>query len=176
MRISDYETMATGTGQETVRRRRRGGCAAQKTLARMVHVDGVGLHTGKMIHLTIHPIEANHGIEFHRMDMGDQGHIPARYDHVVDTTLSTMIGNEHGATVSTVEHLMSALSALGVDNALVMLDGPEVPVLDGSSEPFIRAIQQVGLIDQAPRVASSLAKGVPSGMITRQGQWIRRAA
>ncbi len=166
MRISDYETMTTGTatrsgGQETVRRKRHGGRAAQKTLARMVHVDGVGLHTGEMIHLTIHPVEANHGIEFHRVDLGEQGHIPARHDHVVDTTLSTMIGNEHGATVSTVEHLMSALSAMGVDNALVMLDGPEVPVLDGSSEPFIRAIESAGLIEQAaPRMAIRILKPV----------------
>ena len=161
MRISDYETMMTGTGQNTARRKRRGGCAAQKTLAGKVRVDGVGLHTGEMIHLTISPAAANRGIEFHRVDMGEKGHIPARYDHVVDTTLSTMIGNEHGATVSTVEHLMSALSAMGIDNALVDLDGPEVPVLDGSAEPFIRAISEAGLIEQAaPRMAIRILKPV----------------
>ena len=161
MRISEYETMMTGTGQNTARRKRRGGCAAQKTLAGKVRVDGVGLHTGEMIHLTISPAAANRGIEFHRVDMGEKGHIPARYDHVVDTTLSTMIGNEHGATVSTVEHLMSALSAMGIDNALVDLDGPEVPVLDGSAEPFIRAISEAGLIEQAaPRMAIRILKPV----------------
>ena len=161
MRISDYETMMTGTGQNTARRKRRGGCAAQKTLAGKVRVDGVGLHTGEMIHLTISPAAANRGIEFHRVDMGEKGRIPARYDHVVDTTLSTMIGNEHGATVSTVEHLMSALSAMGIDNALVELDGPEVPVLDGSAEPFIRAISEAGLIEQAaPRMAIRILKPV----------------
>lgn len=161
MRISDYETMMTGTGQNTARRKRRGGCAAQKTLAGKVRVDGVGLHTGEMIHLTISPAAANRGIEFHRVDMGEKGRIPARYDHVVDTTLSTMIGNEHGATVSTVEHLMSALSAMGIDNALVDLDGPEVPVLDGSAEPFIRAISEAGLIEQAaPRMAIRILKPV----------------
>ncbi len=160
---SEFETIML----ENVRRERRIRAIAfpQKTLVRPVVIDGVGLHSGAAIHMVLHPAEADRGVIFRRTDLVTQGRdvsdIPARFDHVVDTTLSTAMGNAAGTTVSTVEHLMSAFSALGIDNALVEIDGPEVPVLDGSSEVFIDAIEAVGVEKlDAPRKAIRILKPV----------------
>ncbi|ABS64038.1 UDP-3-0-acyl N-acetylglucosamine deacetylase [Parvibaculum lavamentivorans DS-1] len=160
---SEFETIML----ENVRRERRIRAIAfpQKTLVRPVVIDGIGLHSGAAIHMVLHPAEADRGVVFRRTDLVAQGRevsdIPATFDHVVDTTLSTAIGNAAGTTVSTVEHLMSAFSALGIDNALVEIDGPEVPVLDGSSEIFIDAIEGVGIEKlDAPRKAIRILKPV----------------
>lgn len=105
--------------------------------------------------MTVHPAEAGSGIHFLRKDVPNgEGLIPARWYNVVDTSLSTAIGNEYGYRVDTIEHLMAALSGCGVDNALVELDGPEVPIMDGSSHPFVSMIERIGTVDQdSPRHA-----------------------
>ena len=125
----------------------------QATLRRSVAFTGIGLHSGAAVSLTVRPAAIDTGIRFCRIDVTDRDQIvPARFDHVVDTRLNTMIGNADGVRVSTVEHLMAALAAAGVDNALIDIDGPEVPVMDGSALPFLRAIQAVGLaLTAAPR-------------------------
>ncbi|WP_299441037.1 UDP-3-O-acyl-N-acetylglucosamine deacetylase [uncultured Rhodospira sp.] len=125
----------------------------QQTLAAPVTVSGIGLHTGETVTLTLRPAEADSGVWVHRADVTDRDPmIPARWDHVVDTRLCTVLGNAAGVTVSTVEHLMAALAGLGVDNAEIVVDGPELPVMDGSSAAFVAPIEAVGLrAQQAPR-------------------------
>jgi UDP-3-O-[3-hydroxymyristoyl] N-acetylglucosamine deacetylase len=105
---------------------------------------GVGLHTGKRVRAAIVPAPAGTGIVFVRTDLGGRA-IPARADHVVSTRLNTVIGDSSGASISTVEHLMAALAGLEVDNALVELDGPEAPIMDGSAQPFVEMIDHVGV-------------------------------
>lgn len=133
----------------------------QHTLKNAVSIDGVGLHSGVSVELRIYPAAPDHGIVFKRVDGDHDSLIPAKYDHVVDTRLCTVIGNEHGATVSTIEHLMAALRGCGVDNALVEIDGPEVPILDGSSDPFVQAIEEAGVqVQGQPRRAIRILKEV----------------
>lgn len=125
---------------------------AQTTLKKSVHCSGVGLHSGAMISLALRPGAPNSGIVFVRSDeRPGRDRIPARWDRVTDTRLCTLLSNEHTVSVGTVEHLMAALRALGVDNAVIELDGPEVPILDGSAAPWMRLIQQVGLARQAAK-------------------------
>ncbi|AWK87523.1 UDP-3-O-acyl-N-acetylglucosamine deacetylase [Azospirillum thermophilum] len=125
----------------------------QQTLMKPVTIIGVGLHSGAKVTLTISPAEANSGITFIRSDLrGAAAVVPARWDHVVDTRLCTVIGNEHGTTIGTIEHLMAALAGCGIDNAIVSVDAIEVPIMDGSSAPFVAAIESAGIhIQQAPR-------------------------
>ena len=119
----------------------------QTTVADQVIVEGIGVHSGKPARVVIHPAEANSGITFLRTNLpnGRERLIEARHSSVRDTQLCTVIGDETGATVSTIEHLMSALAGLEIDNALIEVDGPEVPILDGSSRVFVEAIDAVGL-------------------------------
>ena len=122
----------------------------QKTLCHPVAFVGIGLHCGRKVSMVVHPAEANTGISFLRKDLpAGEGLIAARWHNVVDTELSTAIGNDYGHTIDTVEHLMAALHGCGVDNALVELDGPEVPIMDGSAEPFVTMIERVGTHAQA---------------------------
>src|SRR5262249_1562692 len=102
----------------------------QRTLKSPISCVGVGLHSAKPVRMTFQPAPANPGIVFRRIDL--RRDIPARHDHVVDTHLSTVLG-DGGARVGTVEHVMAALAGCGVDNAIVELDGPEPPILDGSA-------------------------------------------
>jgi UDP-3-O-[3-hydroxymyristoyl] N-acetylglucosamine deacetylase len=127
----------------------------QKTLATAVSFSGTGLHSGAPVSLEILPSPADSGVVFERTDLpqGPAARIAARWDRVVDTRLCTRIANAAGASVSTIEHLMAALAGCGVNNALVRLDGPEVPILDGSAAPFARAILRAGLADQAASLA-----------------------
>lgn len=125
----------------------------QQTLATPAIFAGVGVHTGRRVNVTIRPAAADTGVVFVRTDieLGDN-RVPARGDAVVGTRLGTVIGNAAGVTVSTIEHLMAAMAALGVDNAVVELDGPELPIMDGSAQPFVRALDRAGLRRQdAPR-------------------------
>ena len=123
----------------------------QHTLAAPTIFAGVGLHTGQRIRAAIVPAPAGAGVVFVRTDLGGRA-IPAKAGHVVDTRLNTVLGDGSGATVSTVEHLMAALAALEVDNAIVELDGPEVPIMDGSARDFVQLIEHVGRRRQeAPR-------------------------
>ena len=121
----------------------------QRTLKRAVKCEGIGLHSGASINLSLKPAPSGTGIVFQRTDV-EVGHsrIQARWNHVVDTRLCTVIANEHGIRVGTIEHLMAALAGCGVDNVIVEVSGPEVPVMDGSSEPFVLLIECAGVIDQ----------------------------
>lgn len=134
----------------------------QTTIKSAVSFSGLGLHSGSKATLTIRPASAHHGIWFSRSDVavGDRL-IPARWDAVLRSPLCTRIQNSSGLEVSTVEHVMAALAGCGVHNALVEIDGPEVPILDGSAVPFVRGIMQRGLrVLDAPVHAFEVLKEV----------------
>lgn len=116
----------------------------QKTLARSLSFTGIGLHQGRPVTVTIYPAAANHGLRFVRADLPGRPQILAHYTRVVDTTRATTIG-EAGSTISTVEHLLAALRGLGVDNALIQVEGPELPIMDGSAAPFAQLLAETGL-------------------------------
>ncbi len=119
---------------------------AQTTLKQAVSCSGIGLHRGIEVHLRLLPAKADTGIVFRRTDVEKKrGLIPARHDLVTDTRLGTTLRNAHNVSVSTVEHLMAALWGAGVDNAVIELDAPEVPIMDGSSDPFMALIAQAGI-------------------------------
>jgi UDP-3-O-[3-hydroxymyristoyl] N-acetylglucosamine deacetylase len=125
----------------------------QTTIKSPVSFDGVGLHTGRAVRLTLKPAPAEFGIWFRRVDnAGRDGLIAARWDQVVSSELCTKIANESGVSVMTVEHLMAAIAGCGVTNILVEIDGPEVPILDGSAAPFVRGILGRGIQVQAAPV------------------------
>ena len=120
----------------------------QRTLKSLVRAAGVGLHTGSKVGLTLRPAQPDTGIVFRRTDLAEPVDIPARAHFVGETRLcSCLVRGE--ARVYTVEHLMSALSGLGVDNVYVDIDGPEVPIMDGSAAPFVLILQQAGIEEQA---------------------------
>ncbi len=122
----------------------------QKTLSKAVTFIGIGLHTGKRVSMTILPAKENIGINFVRKDVEPKcSVIPAHWDHVVSTHLSTTLANSDGVSVSTVEHVLAALRANGVDNAIIEIGGPEVPIMDGSCMPFVSVFEAVGLTTQA---------------------------
>jgi UDP-3-O-[3-hydroxymyristoyl] N-acetylglucosamine deacetylase len=116
----------------------------QRTVKDEIGCTGIGLHTGKKITMTIKPLPPNSGVRFCRTDLLESPHIPARLENVVDTRLATTLAS-NGHIVSTVEHLMSAFAGIGIDNALVALDGPEVPIMDGSAGPFVYLLRNVGI-------------------------------
>ncbi|MEB3703156.1 UDP-3-O-[3-hydroxymyristoyl] N-acetylglucosamine deacetylase [Candidatus Bealeia paramacronuclearis] len=118
----------------------------EKTLNKVCEIKGIGVHSGVDATLTIFPAPEGHGIIFVRSDLNDS-EIKASHSSVVDTRFCTTIGNNEGATVSTIEHLMAAFSALGIDNARVEIDGPELPIMDGSAAPFIAGILKAGVKD-----------------------------
>ena len=134
----------------------------QKTLKEKIECRGVGLHSGAPATLTLHPAGIGHGIVFRRTDVAETDSvIPARWDLVVDTKLCTRLANESGVSVSTVEHLMAALAGSEIDNVLIDIDGPEVPIMDGSSQPFVTLIKCAGIADQeAPRRALRILRPV----------------
>jgi len=136
----------------------------QHTVSNDIKITGHGLHSGKPASIIIKPVtDVDHGVVFKRTDIkSDNNEIPALYHNVVNTTLCTVIGNtDRSATVATIEHLMAALRAIGVDNAMIEIDGPEVPILDGSSVIFYDKIAAVGLIEQsAARRAIRIKKTV----------------
>ncbi len=126
----------------------------QRTLKKDIHIVGIGLHSGRPARLHLRPAAANMGLWFCRTDITDKDNmIPALWDMVGDTLLSTGIENEAGASVSTIEHLMAALAGCGVHNAIIEIDGPEVPIFDGSAERFVAEIQRAGLVEQGQSVA-----------------------
>lgn len=118
--------------------------ALQKTVKDKVVFSGIGLHSGKEVTMTLRPADAGTGVVFHRIDMSPSVSIEAIAKNVVNTRLSTTIGSA-GAVVSTIEHLMAALSGCGVDNVHVDIDGPEVPIMDGSAAPFVQGLRDVGM-------------------------------
>ena len=129
------------------------GINVQNTVKQAVHFSGVGLHSGEPVRMTLQPASADYGIWFRRTDIlvGD-AMIPARWDAVEQTALCTRIVNAAGVSISTIEHIMAALAGTGVHNALIEIDGPEVPILDGSSAEFVRAILEAGLVAQHAKV------------------------
>ena len=126
--------------------------AAQTTLGKRVSLSGTGVHTGLSVRVTLCPAAANSGVTWVRSDLpAGLGEIVGRWDRVSNTRLSTVLANAHGASVSTVEHLMAALRATGVDNVRIEIDGPEVPIVDGSAAPWMLLIAQAGIVSQAVR-------------------------
>ena len=115
----------------------------QRTLKKEINCFSIGLHTGRKVNMKIKPAPVDTGIVFIRTDLPDNNVIYANYKNVCDTTLATTLGS-NGVTVSTVEHLMSAFSGMGVDNAFIELDSFEVPVMDGSALPFVNMLKEVG--------------------------------
>ncbi|HXR58554.1 MAG TPA: UDP-3-O-acyl-N-acetylglucosamine deacetylase, partial [Burkholderiales bacterium] len=123
----------------------------QRTLKSLVHATGVGLHTGQKVRITLRPAQPDTGIVFRRTDLTPPVDLPARADMVGETRLCSCLVRGD-VKVHTVEHLMSALAGLGIDNAYVDLDGPEVPIMDGSAAPFVLLLQQAGIEEQgAPK-------------------------
>ncbi len=123
----------------------------QRTLKNVIKATGVGLHTGRKVYLTLRPAPADTGIVFVRSDLEPKAEIPAKAHFVGDTTLSTTLIRD-GVRVATIEHLMSAMSGLGIDNAYVDVSAPEVPIMDGSAGPFVFLIQSAGIEEQdAPK-------------------------
>lgn len=123
----------------------------QRTLERPISCSGVGMHSGKTVHLTFRPAPENHGIKFIRTDLPESPGVTAHFNHVVDTSLATVIGHE-GFIVSTIEHLMASFAAFGIDNAVVELDSYEMPIMDGSAAPFVSLIKSAGMVSQrSPR-------------------------
>ena len=137
----------------------------QKTLKSSIGCTGVGLHSGKKVTMSLNPAKPNTGIVFHRIDLPANDRIvPARWDCVVDTLMATTIGNNAGACISTVEHLMAALAGCGIDNAIVEVDGAEVPVMDGSAAPFIFLVECAGMVEQnSPRKAIKIRRPIEVG-------------
>ena len=123
----------------------------QRTLKNVIRATGVGLHTGHKVYLTLRPAPANTGIMFRRTDLQPEVEIRACPENVGDTTLSTTLVRD-GVRVSTVEHLLSAMAGLGIDNAFVDISAPEVPIMDGSAGPFVFLLQSAGVRDlDAPK-------------------------
>ena len=118
----------------------------QKTLAKNISFTGIGIHTGRKAKIKILPAKPNTGILFKRTDIKDNNLIHANYINVTDTRLCTTISNGSGVSVSTIEHLMGAFYALGIDNALIEIDSEEVPILDGSAKEFVQLINSIGTV------------------------------
>ena len=119
----------------------------QRTLKNIIRATGIGLHTGEKIYLTLRPAPVDSGIIFRRVDLGSDVEVVARPENVSDTRLSTTLEKD-GVKISTVEHLMSAFAGLGIDNAIVELSAPEVPIMDGSAGPFVFLLQSAGILPQ----------------------------
>jgi UDP-3-O-[3-hydroxymyristoyl] N-acetylglucosamine deacetylase len=128
----------------------------QRTLKAAISCVGTGLHSGRRVRLTLCPAPSGRGIVFRRTDRGAE--VPARFDHVADARLATTLAcpDRPGLCVGTVEHLLAALAGAGVDNAVVELDGPELPILDGSASPWLFLIDCAGVIDQADAARRSI--------------------
>jgi UDP-3-O-[3-hydroxymyristoyl] N-acetylglucosamine deacetylase len=142
----------------------------QRTLKTLIRATGVGLHTGLKVTLTLRPAQADTGVVFRRVDLSSPVDIRASADRVGETRLSTCL-TEGETKIHTVEHLMSALAGLGVDNVYVDLDGPEVPIMDGSAAPFALLVQQAGLEEQgAPKRFLRVRKRVE---VSEGDKWAR---
>src|SRR5690606_26930913 len=119
----------------------------QRTIKSEITISGVGLHTGKPVTMTLKPAPEHHWYKFRRIDLENKPTILVDADHVSDTSRGTTI-SQNGASVSTIEHLMASLVGLQIDNVLIDIDGPEVPIVDGSSAPFVKILEQTGYTDQ----------------------------
>lgn len=145
----------------------------QRTLSQSVSATGVGLHSGERVRLTMHPAAADSGIRFRRTDLtGEQGGIIPLTPYLInDTRLSSTVVTEHGVRVGTIEHIMSALAAYGVDNVLIELNAPEIPIMDGSSLPFIFLLQDASIVEQdAPKKFLRILKDVE---VREPEKWVK---
>ena len=120
----------------------------QSTLKRKIYFSGVGVHNGRAVSMSIEPADVDCGIVFKRTDIGNNNEVKATIDNVVDSRLCTKISNGNGVSISTIEHIMAAFSALNLDNVLVKINSPELPALDGSSNEYIKKILNVGIKNQ----------------------------
>jgi UDP-3-O-[3-hydroxymyristoyl] N-acetylglucosamine deacetylase len=127
----------------------RGEVVLQRTLKTPIRCAGIGLHSGARVEMVLKPADADTGVVFRRKDGNRVVDIPASWRNVVDTRMCTRIGLPDGPSVGTIEHLMAALAGSGVDNALIEIDGPEVPIMDGSSAPFMFLIECAGTVEQS---------------------------
>ena len=134
----------------------------QQTIKKSITITGIGAHSGLETSISLIPAVENHGIIFKRIDLpSSENIIPALWSYVTDTRLCTKISNTHRASISTIEHLMAALAAKKIDNLLIEINGAEVPILDGSAQPFLEALEQVEIITQkSPRNYLRVLKAV----------------
>jgi len=142
----------------------------QRTLKNVIRATGVGLHTGNKVYLTLRPAAPDTGVVFRRVDLDSPVDIKATAESVVDTNLSTTLG-ENGITVATVEHLLSAMAGLGIDNAYIDLSAGEVPIMDGSSGPFVFLLQSAGIVEQD--AAKRFIRIKKSIIVDEQDKWAR---
>jgi len=142
----------------------------QRTLKNSIKATGVGLHSGEKVYLTLRPAPENTGIIFRRIDLEPPVEIPARAENVGDTTLSTTLVKE-GVRISTVEHLLSAMAGMGVDNAYIDLSASEVPIMDGSAGPFVFLLQSAGIVEQS---AAKRFIRIKRNVVIEEGdKWVR---
>ena len=142
----------------------------QRTLKNVIRATGVGIHTGQKVLMTLRPAPPNRGIVFRRVDLDPVVEIPAEPHRVGETALSTTLV-ENGVRVATIEHLLSAMAGLGIDNAYVDLSAPEVPIMDGSAGPFVFLIQSAGIAEQdAPKRYIRIRRPV---VVEDGDKWVR---
>jgi UDP-3-O-[3-hydroxymyristoyl] N-acetylglucosamine deacetylase len=142
----------------------------QRTLKSLVRASGIGLHTGRKINLALRPAQTDTGIVFRRVDLDSPLDVPARAGAVGETRLCSCLVQD-GVKIYTVEHLMSALAGMGVDNVYIDLDGPEVPIMDGSAAPFVLLVQQAGMEEQpAPKRFLRVKKCIE---VAEGEKWVR---
>lgn len=142
----------------------------QRTLKNVIRATGVGLHTGEKVYLTLRPAEPDTGVIFRRVDLNEPVEIKALAKNVGATVLSTTLEKD-GVTISTVEHLLSALAGLGIDNVYVDVSASEVPIMDGSSGPFVFLIQSAGIVEQdAPKRFIRIKKSI---LVEEDNKWAR---
>lgn len=142
----------------------------QRTLKNVIHATGIGLHTGEKVYLTLRPAPVDTGIIFRRVDLEPPLEIKASSCNVGDTSLSTTLVAD-GARVSTVEHLLSAMAGLGIDNAYVDVSAQEVPIMDGSAGPFVFLVQSAGIVEQS--AAKKFIRIKKSIEVKEQDKWAR---
>ncbi len=137
------------------------GLLRQRTLKNSIHCSGIGLHSGIKVNMTLHPAEAGTGIRFRRNGTVRRTEVLATWDNAIETPLSTTLQGDADIRIGTVEHLLSALSGCAIDNVVIELNGPEVPVMDGSSAPFVFLIECAGtVIQDAPRRALEIRRDI----------------
>ena len=142
----------------------------QRTLKNVIRATGVGLHTGEKVYLTLRPAAADTGIVFRRVDLDTPVEIEAKAENVGETTLSSTLVKD-GVKISTVEHLLSAMAGMGIDNAYVDLSAPEVPIMDGSAGPFVFLIQSAGIEEQdVPKRFIRIKRSV---VVEEGDKWVR---
>jgi UDP-3-O-[3-hydroxymyristoyl] N-acetylglucosamine deacetylase len=142
----------------------------QRTLKNIVRATGVGLHTGEKVYLTLRPAAPNTGIVFRRIDLAEPVEIKAEPRAVGDTRLSSTL-EKNGVRIATIEHLMSALAGLGIDNAYIDLTAPEVPIMDGSAGPFVFLLQSAGL--EVQQAAKKFIRVLETIEVRDRDKWVR---